>query len=161
MKRALLLLTAIFLTGCYTVLKVPTQDGAYEASVGASANQGDYCYTQKYFETIYIRERSSSTRVVRVPRYRVNCINGPYSHYQTSYWRYYGGYYHHSNSYENDQKKRERDYRPRGKTVGRSSSKQEDRNSRRSRDRSRRDNQDSDRDRSRSRSRSGSGDSGN
>jgi len=163
MKKALILLIAIFLTGCYTVLKVPMQERASEASVGASTNHGDYCYTQKYYETVYIREKSSSTRVVRVPRYRVNCINGSYSRYHSSRWSYYGGYYHHSDSYEDDQKKREKDYRPRGRSVGRSSSKKDDRNSQRSRDRSRKDDQDSDRDRSRSgnRSRSGSGDSGN
>lgn len=161
MKKALVLLLAVLLTGCYTVLKVPTQKKAQKAEVtlGLDANRGDYCYSQKYYETVYIREKSSSTRVIRVPRYRVNCINQPYTHYQGSYWRYYGRYYY-SGSYKGDQnqKKRKRDYRPRGKTVGRSSS-QRDRGSRRSNDRSRRDNQDSDRDRSRSGS--GSEDSGN
>lgn len=165
MKKALVLLLAVLLTGCYTVLKVPSQNNAQKTEVtfGVDANRGDYCYTQKYYETVYIREKSSSTRVIRVPRYRVNCINKPYTHYQGSYWRYYGSY-HYSISYENGQnrEKGERDYRPRGKTVGRSSEKR-DGSSRRSRDRSRRDNQDSDRDRNRSgsRSRSGSEDSGN
>lgn len=166
MRKVLILLLAVLLTGCYTVLKVPSQKKAQKTEVtfGVDANRGDHCYSQKYYETVYIREKSSSTRVIRVPRYRVNCNNRPYTHYRGSYWRYYGSYYNYSGSYENDQShsKRERDYRPRGKTVGRSSG-EKDKSSRRSRDRSRRDNQDSDRDRSRSgrRSRSGSEDSGN
>ncbi len=156
MKKAFFLLLTVFFTGCYTVLKVPTHERTQKTEVrlGVDANQGDYCYTQKYYETVYVREKSSSTRVIRVPRYRVNCINKPYTHYRGSHWRYYGSYYY-SGSHENEEnhKKRERDYRPRDRTIGRSSEKRNG-GSRRSKDRSSRKDQDSDRDRDRSGGRS-------
>lgn len=140
MKKILVLLSIFLLTGCYTTLKTTSNNGKSQTRTTVQfsvADEGDYCYTEKYYERIYVKDRYSAKRVISVPRYRLNCISEPYGYYYSRfYWRYNDGNYYYNDYYHNDDyeyeynyrgRQNKRSYRPRRGTIGRSANDEDSR----------------------------------